>query len=636
MNFRTKLFVVVTLAVLGGTGWVTWRATRSARREFEQADRERSDTLVAQFQRALAEREQEVAIRVQGIANSEATLRMALELGRPQADPSLYVNDARGLAESHRLDFVELVGNDGTVISSAQWPGHVGYKNDLVTQQQNWGSQAAFLQPVQLADGVELGLIAVRVVHVGDSSLYIIAGQRFDRGFLRMLVPPPGTRALVYDNLESAFVPTALADQDGPLAQADRFAPLIEAVRQQRRPIRRTIQWNAGPASAETFNLLPLTGRQKQLLGVLLVGTSQKDAVAAAARIRTAGVAIAGAGILFAFFLSGWASMRVTRPLGRLAGGMREVAAGNWGHEIRVRSRDEAGRAVRAFNEMTSKLGELRARLLQSERTVARREVAHRVEQELKDPLFPLQLVVENLRRAREETNERFDEIFFESLDTLSSEIGALKASVARFSEFAKMPPPRLEAVNVSESVREALKQFEPQFSAVGRPPITPELYLDEKAACVQADPALLHRALESLVLRSLEAMPSGGTITARTAQQNGKVRIEIADTGAGLKPEECQRLFTPYYATRRHGADLGLATVQAVVQDHGGRVWAESAPGAGTTFYIELPVAAGARRSKASPAPWPQSQRAAGSEAETETPVQPPVPSITSSTKEG
>jgi signal transduction histidine kinase len=85
--------------------------------------------------------------------------------------------------------------------------------------------------------------------------------------------------------------------------------------------------------------------------------------------------------------------------------------------------------------------------------------------------------------------------------------------------------------------------------------------------------------------------MPAGGTLTVRTAQRSGAVRLEITDTGQGLTPEECSRLFTPYYTTKRHGTGLGLAIVQSVVSDHGGRIEVESAPGAGATFRIELPM---------------------------------------------
>jgi signal transduction histidine kinase len=134
------------------------------------------------------------------------------------------------------------------------------------------------------------------------------------------------------------------------------------------------------------------------------------------------------------------------------------------------------------------------------------------------------------------------------------------------------------------------VKLFEAQFGAVGRPPITPELHLDENLTAIQADPALLHRAIENVVLNAMDAMPAGGVLMLRTSYKNGAVQLEISDTGTGLTPEECARLFTPYYTSKQHGTGLGLAIVQSVVSDHGGRVSVESEAGVGTSFHIELP----------------------------------------------
>ena len=153
------------------------------------------------------------------------------------------------------------------------------------------------------------------------------------------------------------------------------------------------------------------------------------------------------------------------------------------------------------------------------------------------------------------------------------------------------MPAPQLQQVSVNDAVRTAVRLYDSQFSVIGRPPIRPELYLDEHLPAIQADPELLHRALSNLVLNSLDAMPSGGTLTIRTAQKNGTVRVEVSDTGTGFTPEECERLFTPYYTTKRHGTGLGLAIVQSVVSDHHGKISVESVHGSGATFRIELPV---------------------------------------------
>jgi nitrogen fixation/metabolism regulation signal transduction histidine kinase len=352
------------------------------------------------------------------------------------------------------------------------------------------------------------------------------------------------------------------------------------------------------------------------LLGVLAVGSSRQDLVQMLNFIRALALLVAGGVILLGLVLGWWVSARVTRPIERLAAGAREVAAGHWQARVEVHSRDEIGQLADAFNDMTRQLAEQRERLVQTERVAAWRELARRLAHELKNPLFPLQLTVENLQRAREQTPEQFDEIFSESTATLRAELESLKTIVSRFSDFAKMPAPEFEPVDLNESVRSVVKLFEPQFSTVGRPPITPELYLDENLAQPQADPILLRKALENLVLNSLDAMPAGGTLTVRTSQHNGAVRLDVTDTGAGLTPEECARLFTPYYTSKQHGTGLGLAIVQSVVSDHGGKIAVESAPGAGATFRIELPIERatsrpGTNHSQAAPANPPVSSAA-------------------------
>ena len=106
----------------------------------------------------------------------------------------------------------------------------------------------------------------------------------------------------------------------------------------------------------------------------------------------------------------------------------------------------------------------------------------------------------------------------------------------------------------------------------------------------IEADPELLHRAISNLVLNAMDAMEQGGTLTLRTRRAEGKAIIEVADTGSGLTPEECARIFTPYYTSKQHGTGLGLAIVQSVISDHGGRISVRSEPGRGTTFVIEVP----------------------------------------------
>ncbi len=592
MSFRTKIMAFFVVTIAAAVTMVAWGVSVYTRRAFEEFDRQRTDALVAQFHREYAQRGDEIAHRVQSVADAEATLRMAMDLNRPQADASQYYNDARAVAESQQLDFLDIVADDGTLISSSEWPARFGYKNDWAGAEQDWNSKGAFLRRVEMPDAVDLGLLAVRTVAVGDKRLFLIGGQRLDQKFLATLVLPEGMRALLYRNLDSGFAPSQLTDPRGPVGQPELFSPMIAEVESSKRELQRTVTSGAAPnASSETFNAIPLLGRDGNLLGVLLVGSSRESLVQMLNFIRGLALLVGGGVILLGLVLGWWVSARVTRPVEELAAGAREVTAGRWEARVKVHSRDEVGQLAEAFNEMTRQLAEQRERLVQTERVAAWRELARRLAHELKNPLFPLQLTVENLQRAREQTSEQFDEVFFESTGTLRAELENLKTIVSRFSDFAKMPPPQFEPVDVNELVRSTIKLFEPQLAPVGRPPITPELYLDEDLPRPQADPVLLRRALENLVLNSVDAMPAGGTLTVRTAQRSGVVRLEVTDTGEGLTPEECARLFTPYYTTKRHGTGLGLAIVQSVVSDHDGRIEVESAPGAGATFRIELPL---------------------------------------------
>jgi signal transduction histidine kinase len=194
------------------------------------------------------------------------------------------------------------------------------------------------------------------------------------------------------------------------------------------------------------------------------------------------------------------------------------------------------------------------------------------------------------LQRARQLGPAQFQEVFAEGTATLKAELANLNSIVGRFSDFSKMPAPQFTRVNANETLRNSVRLFEPQFTAVGKPSIATEFFLTESLPEIDADPDFLHRAFQNLVLNALDAMPAGGTLTLRTTDGEDTVRIEVADTGKGLTPEECSRLFTPYYTTKQMGTGLGLAIVQSVVSDHHGTISVSSEEGRGAAFRIDLP----------------------------------------------
>jgi signal transduction histidine kinase len=140
--------------------------------------------------------------------------------------------------------------------------------------------------------------------------------------------------------------------------------------------------------------------------------------------------------------------------------------------------------------------------------------------------------------------------------------------------------------VDLNQMVTETMRLFEAQFSKAG---IRAAAQLDPGLRPVQVDAEQMTRVLRNLILNAVDAMPEGGFLKVRTMMVDSGARLEVSDTGQGLTPEECERLFTPYYTTKTHGTGLGLAIVQSVVSDHKGRIAVESQKGKGTTFRIDL-----------------------------------------------
>ena len=577
MTFRTRLLVIFTLAVVASVGLVELLVSNSTREAFEGLETQRVDALVAQFQKEFDRRKEEIVLAVNGIARSDALSAIATS-----ADFSSYYDVAPDLASAHGLKLLELVAGDGTIISSAEWPARFGYSEEWLTHATDWHSLGAFLKREELSDGVALSLVAVSTVEVGDRRLYVVGGQELDREFLSTLVLPKGMRVLLYRNLDPQFTPAALVG-DSRFGDAAMVQPLVLRVLGDRRETTRIL---GRGADAETFHALPLSGYEDSLLVVLLIASSRRELVELEASLQSTGIWVAAGGMLMGVVLAWWATVRITRPVQRLAESAGRVAAGEWGTTVEVASADEIGRLARAFNRMTHELVEQRQRLVQAERVAAWRELARRLAHELKNPLFPLQITVENMQRAREKYPEQFDEVFREGTSTLLAELSNLKQIIGRFSDFAKMPAPEMQPVDFNQLVSETLRLFEGQLAQAH---VAAKLDLARDLRPVPADAEQMTRVLRNLILNAIDAMPQGGALTVRTSTLGAGIRLEVSDTGQGLTPEECERLFTPYYTTKTHGTGLGLAIVQSVVSDHKGHISVESEPGKGAKFQIDL-----------------------------------------------
>jgi len=623
MSFRKKLLLLFAATVLVCVAVISISVYSTIRRSFQQADQDRANAVAAQFRSEFQRRGSDVARKVESAATGDAVQRIALDMNRGGADPSEYVGEARSLASQQRLDFLELVDARGAILSSAQWQAKFGYPEPVIPQASISGGltpeapnskttppatdtvpAGPFLKREELPDGASLGLFAVRVARVGEQPLYVIGGERLDQAFLSTLDIPTGTRVMLYQNLDAEWNAKSLLDLNGPAAGADQLAPLVAQVRAAAQESQRVIHWTTDPADDEVFHGIPLTGPNtnpnmvvpklgasggvQQLLGVLLVGSSRRPLIELQRQIISTAMLVGVVGILAAMLASLWFAARVTRPVVSLAEAARRVAAGDLNAKVEVESSDELGELAASFNRMTEDLMQQKERTLQAERVAAWRELARRLAHELKNPLFPLQVTVENMMRAKEKSLEMFEEVFHEGTATLLEEINNLKTIIGRFSEFSRMPQPQRHPTQVNDVVRSVLRVFQAQLQSKNQIVVRTELAaaLPE----ISADSDLLHRALQNLVLNAIDAMPVGGELTIRTASLRDRVELSVSDTGSGLTQEECGRLFTPYYTTKRHGTGLGLAIVQSVVSDHGGKISVESTKETGTTFRMELP----------------------------------------------
>jgi signal transduction histidine kinase len=602
VSLRQKLLLLFSLTIAAAVAAVAWTVLVRIRLVFEKRDLEETALFVAQFQREFQNRSAEVARAVDGAAASERARAIAIDLAQ-NGDPALYVNDAQRMAQDAHLDYLEIVSPSGDIVSSAQWPARFGYPEPAIATQVT----GAFLKREELPDETTaLGLFAVHAVRGVDRPLRVIGGEKLDQAFLTNLPVAPGMTAGLYadaaldkpqqtsgapaadGSATTDFDPKRLIGIDGPVANASAYRPVILSALKSGQQVNSVLYLTARREDSVNLTAIPLKDESGNVLAVLTVAISRESMVAAQQHIRAIAYGVASAGILLAIVFSLWIAARVSRPIEELARAAESVAAGDWDVTVPERGRDELNVLARSFNHMTAQLMSQRERLVQTERVAAWRELARRLAHELKNPLFPLQLTVENLARSRQLQPAEFDEVFEESTTTLSMEIANLKAIIGRFSDFSKMPTPQLERLDAAGIVERVRALYE---SACG-PNIELRTEVGPEAMPLDADPDLLHRALSNLVLNAMDAMPEGGTVTLSARPLDTTIEIRVSDTGEGLTPEECERLFTPYYTTKQHGTGLGLAIVQSVISDHTGTITVQSRAGSGATFVITLPKA--------------------------------------------
>ncbi len=279
-------------------------------------------------------------------------------------------------------------------------------------------------------------------------------------------------------------------------------------------------------------------------------------------------------------------STRVTQPLLLIQEKLSNIKLGRKNELIEYRQQDEIGELVNEYNRMVDELSASAEKLARSERESAWREMAKQVAHEIKNPLTPMKLSVQHLQKAWEEKSPQLNEIFQRIAKTLVEQIDTLSSIATEFSNFAQMPQPKKENVDLDKILKSTIDLFKelPDISIV--------LSGDEQSKFVFADKDQLIRLFSNLLKNAAQAIPSGkqGIILVSVSSSGNSFVVSIQDNGAGISAEQVAKMFTPSFTTKSGGMGLGLSIAKNIVESSGGSIRFETEKEKGTTFFISLP----------------------------------------------
>ena len=278
---------------------------------------------------------------------------------------------------------------------------------------------------------------------------------------------------------------------------------------------------------------------------------------------------------------------RIADPISQLTRATRQIARGDFDARIVVRSSDELRRLVDAFNGMAAELKAQRDQLEKTHRLEAWAEMARQVAHEIKNPLTPIQLSAEHLRRVHADRGEPLGPVLDGCVTSILGQVTLLRQIASEFSSFASSPTARRQPVDPVRLVHDVVEPYRAGLQGRIRlqndivPPL-PQVLVDR---------TLASRALANIVENALHAMPGQGRLRFSARVEDAWVAVEIEDTGLGMDEEALARAFEPYFSTKSTGTGLGLPIARRNIELSGGEIFVHSEKGRGTTVTIRLPV---------------------------------------------
>jgi nitrogen fixation/metabolism regulation signal transduction histidine kinase len=283
--------------------------------------------------------------------------------------------------------------------------------------------------------------------------------------------------------------------------------------------------------------------------------------------------------------LSFLASRIITYPFKYLTQRIKATTFSNINQPLEWSAEDEIGLMVKEYNRMLINLERSKKELALSEKESAWREMAQQVAHEIKNPLTPMKLKLQHLKRILTEGRD-VNQDFNKPIDSLLNQVELLSDIATSFSSFAKMPIPINERLDIADALRKVVRLFKADNVEINA-------NIPRNPIWVEGDANLLGRIFNNLILNAIQAMPEGRTPQLEIAMEetHSKARISVADNGAGIPEDIRDKVFIPKFSTKAEGSGIGLAIAKRGVEHAGGSIWFETEPGEGTTFFLEFPL---------------------------------------------
>lgn len=327
----------------------------------------------------------------------------------------------------------------------------------------------------------------------------------------------------------------------------------------------------------------PQTGRLLGILGIPFFQSAyllEKVQIVILTNILNIFAFIFIALLVLSYFVSEW----LTFPLRFITQSLRRTSLTKTNNPLTWNASDEIGLMVKEYNTMLYKLSESKSELEQTQREKAWREIAQQVAHEIKNPLTPMKLMLQQLERSLQSGNgsaERSQK----AITSLLSQVDTLNEIASSFSGFAKMPELVVKPLELVSAVKRTVDLHSPSGEILFKSGV--------KEVQVMGDEQLLSRTFSNLILNGLQSGNPGQAIRIQVSIERvgSNVKVEFNDNGKGIDPKIADLVFLPHFSTKKSGSGLGLAIARQGIEQMHGRIWFESTPGKGTSFFIELPV---------------------------------------------